>query len=79
MRDYRTIKAGIPTWVGNLPVGHGGTYGDPNGGKFGKAGQLWARWVLKGETSVKDFFTGSGARTDGWTVESKDLDKLVPA
>jgi hypothetical protein len=59
-----------------LPVGHGATYGDVNGGKFGKAAQHYFRWVLKGDTSASSFFTGNGAQADGWTVVSKDLDKI---
>ncbi|KAF2279228.1 uncharacterized protein EI97DRAFT_455503 [Westerdykella ornata] len=76
MRDYRALSSGVPSWNGNLPVGHGGTYDQVNGGKFGKAAQLYFRWVLKGDTSVSSFFTGDGARADGWTVERKDLDKI---
>lgn len=76
MRDYGALPQGTPAWVGNLPVGHGGTYGDVNGGKFGKAAQQWARWVLKGDDSVKGYFT-QGARADGWTVASKSLDRIV--
>ncbi|KAK8027789.1 hypothetical protein PG991_004845 [Apiospora marii] len=76
MRDYAAVPSGLPTWVGNYPVGHGGTYGDPKGGKFGTAGQHWARWVLRGDTSAASYFTGNGAQQDGWTVESKSLNNL---
>lgn len=78
IRDYKALAEGTPSWLGNLPVGHGATYSEVNGGKFGKAAQLWLRWVLTGETSVNTFFVGDGAKADGWTVESKSLDKLVP-
>jgi Fungal cellulose binding domain len=76
MRDYGAVKSGVPTWVGNLPVGHGGTYGDPRGGKFGTAGQQFFRWVLRGDSSVSGFFTGNGAQADGWTVQSKSLGNI---
>jgi hypothetical protein len=76
MRDYAAVNQGVPTWVGNLPVGHGGTYGDPRGGKFGTAAQNYFRWALRGDTSAASFFTGGGAQTDGWTVESKSLENL---
>jgi len=72
MRDYAAVAAGIPTWVGNYPVCHGGTYG----GKFGTAGQYWARWVLRGDTSAASYFTSSGGQQDGWTVKSKSLNNL---
>ncbi|KAH7126565.1 hypothetical protein B0J11DRAFT_549507 [Dendryphion nanum] len=77
MRDYRALPVGIPSWNGNLNVGHGATYNEPNGGKFAKAAQLYFRWVLKGDAAVSSFFTVDGAKTDGWTVERKDLDKIV--
>lgn len=77
MRDYRALRSGVPSWNGNLNVGHGGTYNDQNGGKFAAAGQRFFRWVLKGDTSVASYFTGNGAQADGWTVERKDLDKIV--
>lgn len=76
MRDYAALQAGVPSWNGNLPVGHGATYDQTNGGKFGKAAQLYFRWVLKGDTSASTFFTGNEAQADGWTVVSKDLDKI---
>jgi len=37
-RDYANMPAGVPKWKGNLPVGHGGTYTEPNDGKFGIIG-----------------------------------------
>ncbi|KFA46377.1 hypothetical protein S40293_11466 [Stachybotrys chartarum IBT 40293] len=78
MRDYGAVRSGIPAWVGNLPVGHGGTYGEPRGGRFGRAAQLFFRWVLRGDTSASSFFTGNGAQTDGWTVQSKSLNNVNP-
>lgn len=76
MRDYAAVNPGVPTWVGNLDVGHGGTYLDPDGGKFGTAGQSFFRWVLRGETEASSFFLEGGAEADGWTTESKDLGSL---
>lgn len=77
MRDYRALPAGIPSWNGNLPTGHGATYSQPNGGKFATAAQLYFRWVLKGDQSAASFFTGDGGKAAGWTVEKKDLDKIT--
>lgn len=76
MRDYQAVAQGVPSWNGNLPVGHGATYGDVNGGKFGTAAQRFFRWVLKGDTSVASFFTGNGAQSEGWTVQRKNLERL---
>lgn len=75
-RDYAAMPAGVPKWKGNLNVGHGGTYTQPNGGKFGVAGSHWVQWVLRGNASASAFFTGNGASTDGWQVVSADLDKI---
>jgi hypothetical protein len=57
-------------------VGHGGTYSQPNGGKFGVAAVQWLNWVLKGNETGKEWFTGAAPQKDGWSVEMKDLDKL---
>lgn len=78
MRDYGAVNSGVPSWVGNLNVGHGGTYGDPKGGKFGTAAQHYFRWVLRGDTSAASFFTANGAQQDGWSVQSKSLNNLNP-
>lgn len=75
MRDYNAVNVGVPTWVGNLDVGHGGTYQDPRGGLFGTAGQQYFRWVLRGE-DVSSYFLDGGAEADGWTTESKDLGSM---
>jgi hypothetical protein len=70
------LPAGTPSWKGNIPVGHGGTYSKPEGGVFGTAGLRWLQWTLQGNTTAAKYFTEDGAKADTWTVESKDLDKL---
>ncbi|KAL8368237.1 hypothetical protein RB599_003921 [Gaeumannomyces hyphopodioides] len=75
-RDYRNLPAGTPSWKGNIPVGHGGTYYDANGGKFGKAAVHWLNWILKGNATAGMYFKTSAAAADGFSVESKNLDKL---
>ncbi|KAL2072919.1 hypothetical protein VTL71DRAFT_10243 [Oculimacula yallundae] len=76
-RDYKALPAGVPKWKGNLNVGHGGTYTQTNGGKFGIAGGYWLDWLLRGDTSAASYFTGAGAKNDGWSVESANLDKIA--
>ncbi|KAJ3042795.1 hypothetical protein HDV00_006615 [Rhizophlyctis rosea] len=76
-RDYRYVNSGLPKWKGNLPVGHGATYQDTNGGKFGTAAANWLMYVLKGDSTAASWFTGSGARNDGWSTESANLN-LIP-
>jgi len=78
-RDYSYMPAGVPKWKGNLNVGHGGTYGDYNGGKFGVIGGYWVQWMMRGNSSAAAYLTGNGARNDGWSVVHADLDKLSVA
>lgn len=75
-RDYKAMPAGIPKWKGQLPVGHGGTYTQANGGKFGIIGSRWVQWIMRGNTTASQYLTGSGAKDAGWTVEYASLDNL---
>ncbi|KAK4646422.1 hypothetical protein QC761_210330 [Podospora bellae-mahoneyi] len=76
-RDYRLLPQSTPTWKGNLNVGHGGTYGDQNGGKFGVAAVRYYQWVLRGNATAANFFTNNQeASRDGWSVESRSLGNL---
>ena len=75
-RDYSYMPAGVPKWKGNLNVGHGGTYHEFNGGKFGIIGGRWVQWVMRGNQTAAQYLTGDGARRDGWQVVSQDLQNL---
>ncbi|KAK3898484.1 hypothetical protein C8A05DRAFT_37923 [Staphylotrichum tortipilum] len=76
-RDYTLLPAGTPSWKGNLPVGHGGTYGDKDAGKFGVAAVHFVNWLLRGNATSASFFTtGNEAKAAGWEVESKNLDAI---
>ncbi|OSS46064.1 hypothetical protein B5807_08239 [Epicoccum nigrum] len=77
-RDYKAMASGVPVWKGNIPVGHGGTLGDANGGRFGKAILNWALWTLKGDTNAAQYFTAGGSSADGYQVEQKSLNLLKP-
>lgn len=76
MRDYTLLPTTTPAWKGNLPVGHLGTYADENGGKFGVAVTSFLQWVLRGNETAAEFFVGSGAAGDGWSVEERALDGI---
>ncbi|EHA46964.1 hypothetical protein MGG_01934 [Pyricularia oryzae 70-15] len=78
-RDYKNLPAGTPSWKGNQPVGHAGTYRQLYGGTFGVAAVKWLDWLLKGDATAADFFKGDGAVAAGWVVESKNLDKVPVA
>lgn len=76
MVDYKGLT-GVPKWVGNFPVGHMGTYAQPEGGAFAVAAVNWLSWVLKGDSSKESWFTGGGAQKAGWEeVDSEGLDTL---
>ncbi|KAL4969934.1 uncharacterized protein BDV14DRAFT_209075 [Aspergillus stella-maris] len=77
MEDYNALT-GVPKWVGNYPVGHLGTYAQPEGGAFGVAAVNWLSWVLKKDSSKAKWFTGGGAEKAGWEeVSSEGLDGLL--
>lgn len=66
----------VPVFVGNLDVGHGGTYRQPHGGDFAKVTLQWLNWQLKGERKAKKFFVGKQpgiTHLEGWTYDSKKL------
>ncbi|GAA0499364.1 hypothetical protein Ade02nite_83070 [Paractinoplanes deccanensis] len=74
--DYGRLPAGLPAFLGHLPVGHYGTFADPDGGEYGRVGSAWLRWHLKGDQAARTLFVGSGCGlcTDPrWTVTSKNL------
>jgi hypothetical protein len=75
-RDYQAMPSGVPKWKGNLDVGHGGTYTEVNGGKFGVIGGYWVQWVMRGNVSAAEYLMGDGARRDGWEVVSEDMERF---
>jgi hypothetical protein len=59
----------------NLDVGHGGTYMEKQGGKFGKAAVNFFNWQMKGDAAAGALFLkpeASGLMADGWKIESKN-------
>ncbi|WBB75842.1 cellulose binding domain-containing protein [Micromonospora sp. WMMD1128] len=75
MDDWGKLPAGLPAFMGNLNVGHGGTYDQPNGGEFGRVAVLYLKWRLKGDTTAGRTFVGSdcGLCHTQWTVQQKNL------
>lgn len=73
--DFRSIE-GVPVFNANLNVGHGGTFNQPNGGRFGEVGVAWLSWQLKGDKEAAKMFVGPdcGLCTDPvWTVKKKNM------
>lgn len=57
MDDYARIGH-IPAAVVNLPVGHGGTFSQPNGGKGAAVTVDWLKWRLRGDSGAAKQFSG---------------------
>lgn len=76
MDDFARINH-VPIFVGNLEVGHGGTYGQPYGGEFARVATAWYKWQLKGDQEAGKLFSGKTpglAKSEGWVVEKKNMD-----
>jgi uncharacterized protein YciI len=75
MDDFRRINH-VPVFVGNMDVGHGGTYSQPYGGEFARVATHWYKWQLKNDREAGKMFTGDPcglSRSDVWTAEKKNL------
>lgn len=75
MDDYRRINH-IPVAVANIPVGHGGTYRQPNGGVGAAIVIDWLNWKLKGQPEAGDRFSGANCFWCGdarITFEAKNM------
>ena len=75
MDDWQRLPEGLPAFMGNLDVGHGGTYDQPNGGEFGRVGTHWLKWQLKGDEESKAEFVGEdcGLCHSDWDIQRKNL------
>jgi hypothetical protein len=75
MDDWERLPAGPPAFMGNLDVGHSGTYAEPNGGEFGRVGSNWLKWRLKGDATARAEFVGPdcGLCSTEWDVQQKNL------
>lgn len=73
-KDYARISH-VPVCLANHPVsGHGGTYGDPFGGDYGRLVTEWLDWHLKGkQENAKTFLTTKPKGYDGWDLKAKNF------
>ena len=64
--------------MANFDVGHGGTYREKFGGSFSTITLQWLEWLLKGHEWAGGIFLGEDCicTFPGWTVESKNYEKL---
>lgn len=76
MDDWNKLPSGLPAFMGNYPVGHGGTYSDPNGGEFGRVAVLYLKWRLMDDRTAGQTFVGPNCGLcthPQWTVMQKNL------
>jgi hypothetical protein len=64
----------LPAVKLNLDTGHGGTYGAPSGGKFGKAAVAYLKWQFKDDAESKKAFLdkNSSLIKDGWNITTRN-------
>jgi len=73
MDDYRQIGH-VPVAIVNLPVGHGGTFDQPNGGIAASISVDWLDWQLRGDAAAGRSFAGDNCRLCNgaeWQFEKK--------
>jgi len=66
----------VPVFFGWLPVGHGGTFAEENGGAWAEAAVAWLDWQLRGRTDAAGTFQGADCglcRDERWTVERQPV------
>ncbi len=76
MDDFGRIQS-TPAFVASLPVGHGGTFFHPNGGRVAQVAAAWLDWQLRKDALAGALFTGSNCglcRHPDWTVSRKNFD-----
>ena len=62
MDDCKRITH-VPAAIANLPVGHGGTFNEANGGAAASVAVSWLNWQLRGDHKAP---RGSWARSAGF-------------
>jgi hypothetical protein len=75
MDDFKRISH-VPVAVANLPVGHGGTFNEPNGGAAASVAVSWLNWQLRGDDQSGKRFVGDdcGLCKDAqWSFERKQF------
>lgn len=75
MDDFKRINH-VPVFVGNMDVGHGGTYSHPHGGEYARVATNWYKWQLKNDSEAGKMFTGNPcglSESKEWTVEKKNI------
>jgi hypothetical protein len=75
MDDFKRITH-VPAAIANLPVGHGGTFNEPNGGAAASVAVSWLNWQLRGDARSAQRFVGEdcGLCKDAqWSLQRKQF------
>jgi hypothetical protein len=78
MDDFNRI-AHVPIAMANLPVGHGGTFLEPNGGAAASVAVSWLDWQLRNDTQSANRFVGEECglcRDARWSLQRKQFPML---
>jgi hypothetical protein len=73
--DLEKINS-IPVFFASLPVGHGGTFSQPDGGEWARVSTRWLDWQLKGVADASWDFAGPDCRLctdDRWEIVRKQM------
>lgn len=73
--DFARLET-VPVMVASLPVGHGGTFSQPNGGDWARVTVRWLDWQLKNDADAALDFAGTACRLcsdSRWTVQQKRM------
>lgn len=75
--DFRRID-NVPAMMVSLPVGHGGTFAEPNGGAAATISVDWLEWQLRRDQAAGRSFAGENCRictVPEWSIERKGFEK----
>ena len=75
MDDFKRI-AHVPAAMANLPVGHGGTFNEPNGGAAASVAVSWLNWQLRGDAQSAKRFVGEDCglcKDTQWSLQRKQF------
>jgi hypothetical protein len=75
MDDFKRIMH-VPAAMANLPVGHGGTFNEPNGGAAASVAVSWLNWQLRGDAQGAKRFVGEDCglcKDPQWSLQRKQF------
>jgi len=76
MDDFTRVSKVPAVHLERDGVGHGGTYGQPNGGEFAKVGVAMLDWQFKGDKEAAKMFVGDNCgfcQDSKWHVATKGI------